>query len=414
MNRQRSFSSRAVSSKQREVSPPLQSLVESLLQTLFLLKEETESVDDTLFDLQTRTTEALDGPSRHLQRLARLTECFSFCLFSCQKKIEELSVFESFSRIEEQILDAGVSRRSGAGTSGVEEVSLFLRSAVWSTPVFVACFSSVFPSSAPMIDLVCTDVDLGKLACDFVANYHVSDVKAALPLPHLLFSGLFQRCAARGVQCDRGVLEQMIYPLIQSVCRERTSKVSIDRQFNATCELLSRATQSHFSIRLQLQDKNAREPWAQAIRLLHSISHLATPSQLLDAIFDVAKSIYHTAQEKKVELAADDFMDVLCFVVFKASAKIRSLNSIANFVETFAGDECDAEKNYYFTCVQLAIAFVKDLSWNSAERAANLVRVGATKLTKTLKTHLVVEKEAFLARFVNVRNPLVSTHRSVI
>ncbi len=179
MNRQRSFSSRKLSSKQREVSPPLQSLVETLLLSLFLLKEETESVDDTLFDLQTHTTEALEGPTRQLQNLARLTECFSFCPFSCQKKIEELSVFESFSRIEEQILDAGVSRRSGAGAAAVEDVSAFLRGSVWSSPAFAGCFSALFPETAAMVRLVCLDADVGKLACDFVANYHVSDAKAS-------------------------------------------------------------------------------------------------------------------------------------------------------------------------------------------------------------------------------------------
>ncbi len=100
-------------------------------------------------------------------------------------------------------------------------------------------------------------------------------------------------------------------------------------------------------------------------------------------------------------------MDVLCFVVFKASAKIRSLNSLVNFVETFVGDNCDQEKIYYFTCVQLAIAFIRDLSWSSAEKAANVTRAGAAKPAKKMHTHLVAEKEAFLSRFVNVRNPMV-------
>ncbi len=55
-------------------------------------------------------------------------------------------------------------------------------------------------------------------------------------------------------------------------------------------------------------------------------------------------------------------MDILCFCVFKS--RVKTINSIVNYLETFLGDDIDPEKMYYLTCVQLALSFIRDLDWN--------------------------------------------------
>lgn len=52
------------------------------------------------------------------------------------------------------------------------------------------------------------------------------------------------------------------------------------------------------------------------------------------------------------------------FILTCAQARVKAMHSIVSYMETFLGDDVDPEKMYYFTCVQLALSFIRDLDWN--------------------------------------------------
>jgi hypothetical protein len=177
-----------------------------------------------------------------------------------------------------------------------------------------------------------------------------------------------------------------VFPFIVLICRERTQRSSLDSVFANQFEVcymllfclffffcfdlaeqcccgktLSKAGQSHFSIRLDLQQKGSSKPWDEAVRELQQLRFLICPRDLLDCVFRVAKHIFRSAN-KVDTIGGDDFMDILCFCVFKS--RVKALYSIVNYLETFLGEDVDPEKMYYFTCVQLALSFIRDLDWN--------------------------------------------------
>ncbi len=231
MIRQRSFSARRNTSSGREQSTSpspvrgaLASLEDTLLLSLSLLKQQTELLDDLLFDLQSTTAGSLAGPSASLSRVAALTECLSCALAAVRKQSEEETAEEGYARIGEALLEPGVDRRSGAGSSesAMEQLSSFVERSIVSAPFFVSCFANLFPPAfSPMVECVCREHALSKLVCDVVAQYHLAHPSATLAIPSALFSGLLQRCAARGVAASNDLLEEMFFPLLLSICRER-------------------------------------------------------------------------------------------------------------------------------------------------------------------------------------------------
>lgn len=149
-------------------------------------------------------------------------------------------------------------------------------------------------------------------------------------------------------------------------------------------------------------------PWEEAIRELRSLRFLFAPSDALACVYRVAKAIFDGSSEP---IGGDDFMDILCYVVF--NSKLQSLNSLVNYTEAFHSQgsslcaaivllkteqDVDAEKQYYFTCIQLALSFIRDLSWKAMHVAAQSVRKSVS-VKKKMNTLLVVEKEEFLKRF---------------
>jgi hypothetical protein len=150
MNRQRSFS-RKKGAGTSSVSVALNSLLENVLCSLAMLKDQIEFVDDELFSLQTKSTAALPVTSQ-LSHLLRVSELYSFCVFSCQKKLEELSVFAGLAKVEEQVLEP---RQSGGAASVPDELSEFLRHFVVGSPVFRDLVLELYPESAEMIRVLC-------------------------------------------------------------------------------------------------------------------------------------------------------------------------------------------------------------------------------------------------------------------
>lgn len=150
MNRQRSFS-RKKGSASSSVAVALNSLLENVLCSLSMLKDQIEFVDDELFLLQTKSTAALPVTSR-LDHLLRMSELFSFCVYACQKKLEELSVFAVFSKVEEQVLEP---RQNGGAVSVVDEMCSFLMGFVFGSPVFLDLMLGLFPESADMLRVIC-------------------------------------------------------------------------------------------------------------------------------------------------------------------------------------------------------------------------------------------------------------------
>ncbi len=153
MLRQRSFSRKKSSIPGASVSWSLNSLLENLLFSLSLVKEQIESVDDELFKLQTFSTVALLPVTSQLSSLCRVNELHSFSVYACQKKVEELSVFAGYVKIEEQVLEPGVRRSSAVSVP--EELTVFLREAVLGSPVFRDLILEIHPQSAQMLRLIC-------------------------------------------------------------------------------------------------------------------------------------------------------------------------------------------------------------------------------------------------------------------
>ncbi len=106
-------------------------------------------------------------------------------------------------------------------------------------------------------------------------------------------------------------------------------------------------------------------------------------------------------------MAADDLMDVFCYVVFRACEKVSNFSSLANWAQVFLSVECEGEQAYYFTCLQLSLAHVASLSWPRAAKAAALVAQAGKTAKKKTSTLLVAERAAFLARHASGRTPAV-------
>lgn len=338
-------------------------------------------------------------------------ELYSVTLFSFQKKIEELGVFEEYARLEESLLDPNVARRSSPSIAQ-EDVSRFIRRSILACPVFLQTYRSLFPSASDMLSVICSDLPehdyLSKVVCDFIATYHCSSAADMLTSPSAVFEGIAQRCHDRGLEYDALAVENVLFPFILSICLERSARVDEDARFNAQCKQLKKATQSHFSIRLDLQCRETTsEPWEDAIRELQSLRFYYCPTEMLGCIARVAKAIYIQAQKNSgtnEAIGGDDFMDIVCFVVFRA--RLKAMCSLVKFVETFMSADAEPEHQYYFTCVQLALSFILDLNWSKLSLAANQIKQATRNPSKRMPTILVPEKSAFVKRFVETPRPL--------
>ena len=364
----------------------------------------SEHLDDELFLLQTRSN-SLDPMTSRLHRVERLTALFSMVLFSFQKKVEEIGIFEGYAKAAERVLDPNVDRRDS--NPAREEISLFLRRSILCNPQFLDTFSELFPQAETMLQHLCSELEdddwISKLVCDFIASYHCSSSWQTLASPGAIFQGVAERCQERDIVYHSLALENVLYPFIMSVCMERTTRPTEDARFDAQCsQALKKATQSHFSIRLDLQCKDTlHPPWEDAIREMRSLPFYYAPSEMLRCIYRVSKNIFAQASEM---IGGDDFMDILCFVVFKS--RLKTLCSLLEFIETFMSDDCDPEQMYYFTCVQLSLSFIQDLNWSKLQAASHQVIQKKRNIRKKMPTILVAEARTFLKRFVNCQRPL--------
>ena len=106
----------------------------------------SEHLDDELFILQTRSN-SLEPITSRLSRVEMLTELYSMCLFTFQKKVEELGVFEDYSKMDERFLDPSVNRRSNVASTAREEISIFLRRSIFANEHFFETYKQLFPDA---------------------------------------------------------------------------------------------------------------------------------------------------------------------------------------------------------------------------------------------------------------------------
>jgi len=88
-----------------------------------------------------------------------------------------------------------------------------------------------------------------------------------------------------------------------------------------------------------------------------------TPGKQLYTILNAAESAYQNLKQyhPEVTVGGDDFMDIWLYVVLKAN--VRKLASVINFIREYGNPTLmQGELGYYFSTLELAAAFLKELT----------------------------------------------------
>jgi len=157
-------------------------------------------------------------------------------------------------------------------------------------------------------------------------------------------------------------LEQLIMPQIYKQAFGLVEIPEEDALLHSKCNEYAHVSQFEMNISEGFQSPE-KNPFSDAITKLRTISVCLTPGKQLYSILNAAQSVYETLQEyhPHVTIGGDAFMDIWLFVVLKAN--VRKISSIINFIREYANlSFLQGELGYYFSTLELAVAFIRELT----------------------------------------------------
>ncbi|KAJ5069069.1 hypothetical protein M0811_11970 [Anaeramoeba ignava] len=199
-------------------------------------------------------------------------------------------------------------------------------------------------------------------------------------------------------------LENYIFPKIYKTCLEQVlTKEKDDIIFKKCCSFANIVQeQLHISPKIQSSELI---PFIDAISFMKTLPFSSTPTDKLYTILNASQAIYNqiSSRSPNITVGADDFVDVLNFVIIKAG--ISNLRTTISFINEFCDEDfLNTELGYYLVSVDLSANFIENLSADKLQKCSlnvinrNLIVFEPTKFKELAsKTpYMKIQTETFI------------------